>query len=88
MGKRTIEIFVAGCPLCDDAIKQVRSIACSSCDIHIIDMRMDSSALEKAAKYRVKRVPAVVIDGQLADCCVQGAIDLYTLKSLGVGTQL
>jgi hypothetical protein len=26
--KRTVEVFVAGCPLCDDAVKLVRETAC------------------------------------------------------------
>jgi hypothetical protein len=51
-------------------------------------MRTDETAQEKATRYRVSRVPAVVVDGKLADCCSQGAIDMDTLKALGVGKLL
>lgn len=88
MAKRTIEVFVAGCPLCDKAVAQIRSITCPSCDVQILDMRTDETAQEKATRYRVSRVPAVVVDGKLADCCSQGAIDMDTLKALGVGKLL
>lgn len=85
MTKRLIEIFVAGCPLCDGAIQRVKSIACSSCVVQVLDMRAEKSVLEKATRYGVKRVPAIVVDGKLAECCSHGAIDVNTLKSLGVG---
>lgn len=85
MTMRLIEVFVAGCPLCEEAVQQVKSISCPSCDVQVLDMRTDKSVLEKATRYGVKRVPAIVIDGKLAECCSHGAIDVNTLKSLGVG---
>ena len=84
--KRTIEIFSAGCSCCDDAVKLVRSIACPSCDVQVLDMRTDKTAQAKAKQYGVKRVPAVVVNGRLADCCQQGAVDVNTLRGLGVGS--
>jgi len=83
--KRKIEIFVAGCPCCDDALKLVQSLACPSCDIQVLDMRTDNAAQAKAKKYGVKRVPAVAVDGTLAECC-EGGIEPETLKRLGVGS--
>ena len=82
--KRKIEVFVAGCPCCDDALKLVQSLACPSCDIQVLDMRTDNAAQAKAKKYGVKRVPAVAVDGKLAECC-EGGIEPETLKRLGVG---
>ena len=85
MTKRIIEIFTAGCPCCDESIKLVQSIICPSCDLQILDMRSDESAQAKAKAYGVNRLPAVVVDGKLADCCRQGPVDVSTLRSLGVG---
>lgn len=86
MTKRTIEVFTAGCPCCDETVKLVQSLVCPSCDLQILDMRSDKAAQAKAKQYGVKRVPAVAVDGKLADCCQQGPVDADTLRSLGVGS--
>ncbi len=86
MKKRTVEVFTAGCPCCDDAVKLVQSLVCPSCDLQILDMRGDKAAQAKAKHYGVKRVPAVVVNGTLADCCQIGSVDAKTLRSLGVGS--
>ncbi len=83
--KRTIEVFSAGCPCCEETIKLVQSLVCPSCDLQVLDMRSDKAAQAKAKQYGVTRVPAVVVDGKLADCCRQGPVDVNTLQSLGVG---
>ncbi len=85
MKKRTIEVFSAGCPCCQETVKLVQSLVCPSCDLQILDMRSDKAAQAKAKQYGVKRVPAVAVDGKLADCCRQGSVDADTLRSLGVG---
>ena len=84
--KRTIEIFTAGCPCCDDAVKLVKGIACPSCDVKVLDMRSDKAAQAKAKQYGVRQVPAVVVDGKLADCCQVGGVNVDTLRGLGVGS--
>jgi glutaredoxin len=85
MAKRTIEVFSAGCPCCDDAVKLVQSIACPSCDVRVLDMRTDVAAQAKARQYGVRRVPAVVVNGVLADCC-HGSVDADKLRAAGVGS--
>ena len=85
MKKRTVEVFVAGCPCCGDAVKLVESIACSNCEVRILDLRTDTAAQSQASQFGIKRVPAVVVDGKLADCC-QGGVDVAALRSLGVGS--
>ncbi len=84
MTLRTIEVFTAGCSLCDDAVQLVQSLACPSCSVELLDMK-DESAQTKARQYGVTRVPAVAVNGALADCCAGGAIDAATLRALGVG---
>jgi glutaredoxin 3 len=82
--KRTVEVFTAGCSVCDDAVQAIQKLACESCDVQVQDMRMDA-AKAKARKYGIRRVPAVVVDGQLADCCKQGGVETGILERLGVG---
>jgi len=82
--KRTVEVFTAGCAVCDEAVQAVRKIACDSCDVQVQDMRTEA-AKAKAKKYGIKRVPAVVVNGQLAECCRQGGVDMGTIQRLGVG---
>lgn len=84
MQKRKVEVFSAGCPACDEKIQEVKAEACPSCDIEVKDMKVP--AVAKAAKaLGITRVPAVVINGVLADCCKQGPIDIVQLKRLGLG---
>ena len=85
MKKRTIEVFTAGCPACDEAVKLVESIMCPSCDLQILDMQNNKATQEKAKQYGIKRAPAVVIDGKLTDCCQQDGVQTDTLRALGVG---
>jgi glutaredoxin 3 len=81
---RTVEIFSAGCPCCDEAIQQVKNAACSNCNVVVRDMKDPKTAAD-AKGYGIGRVPAVVIDGKLADCCASGGIDLGVLRSMGIG---
>jgi len=37
--QRKIEIFSAGCALCEDVVEQVTGAACSSCDVQVLDMK-------------------------------------------------
>jgi hypothetical protein len=84
MAKRTVEVFTAGCSVCDDAVEAVRSIVCDNCDLQVQDMKT-KPAQAKARQYGIKRVPAVVVNGRLAECCQQGGVDVKTLQRLGVG---
>ena len=83
---RIVEVFTAGCSLCDNAVQRVQTLVCPSCRVDILDMR-DVSTQEKATQYGVTRVPAVAVNGTLADCCQGGGVDLAALQRLGVGTQ-
>ena len=81
--KRQIEVFIAGCPVCDDAISLVNRIACPSCEVTTLDMRT-SEVADRAKALGVRSIPAVVIDGKVADCCQKG-INEETLKTAGLG---
>ncbi len=82
--KRKIEVFTAGCPACDETIALVNRLACPSCDVEILDMHQPDVA-NRAKQYGVNRVPSIVIDGKLADCCSGGVLDEKTLKAAGLG---
>lgn len=82
--KRKIEVFSAGCPACEDTIQLVNSIACPSCEVTVLDMR-DAQVAKRAKQLGVRSVPAVAINGKLADCCTGRGVDLGTLKSAGLG---
>ena len=66
--KRTIEVFSAGCPACQETVELVHRVACPSCEVSVLDMN-DTQVAERAKELGIRSVPAVVIDGQLADCC-------------------
>jgi hypothetical protein len=85
--KRNIEIFSAGCSLCEQTIREIKKLACESCEVRVLDMRQKNVAT-KAKKYGVRSLPAVVIDGKLADCCAGRGVELVTLQAAGLGLPL
>jgi glutaredoxin len=85
--KRKIEVFSAGCPVCDDTVKLVNNLACPSCEVNVLDMKTPEVA-ERAKDLGIRSVPAVVIDGKLADCCTGSGPDEATLKAAGIGKPL
>ncbi len=83
-----IEVFIAGCPLCDEAVKTVRETACPNCEITVYDLREGCETMEcreKAKAYGVTRVPAVVVDGKLCSCCEGSKVNADELRAAGVG---
>ena len=85
--KRKIEIFSAGCPACQEAVKMIQNLACSDCEVNILDMN-DPAIASRAKGLGVRSVPAVAIDGKLADCCAGRGPDAATLKAAGIGQPL
>lgn len=85
--KRQIEIFSAGCPVCEETIALVYKIACSSCEVTVLDTKK-SDVATRAKRLGIRSVPAVVINGQLADCCIGRGPDEKTLREAGIGQSL
>ena len=85
--KRQIEIFSAGCAVCNAAVQTVNEIACPSCEVTVLDMS-DPAVAERAKSLGVQSVPAVAIDGALADCCQGRGINEDTLRAAGLGQAL
>jgi len=63
---RIIEVFTAGCPLCNMAVSMLKDILPEDVEMRIYNIAADRKAYEKALQYKVKAVPAVVVDGKLA----------------------
>ncbi|QDU38801.1 Glutaredoxin [Maioricimonas rarisocia] len=82
--QRKVEIFSAGCPACDATVQLVQSLACPSCDVTVLDMN-DPHVANRADTLGVRSVPAVVVDGQLADGCGGRGPDHQTLEAAGMG---
>ena len=85
MTLRKVEVFTAGCSLCDEAVQLIQNLACPSCRVEVLDMQ-DEATQAKAKEYGVARVPAVAVNGTLADCCEGRAIDVDVLRTLGIGS--
>lgn len=89
MAKRVVEVFTAGCPLCDETVKLVREVACPSCEVQVYDLRegcATDECREKANQYGIHRVPAVVVNGKLAECCShQQPVSREALMTAGIG---
>ncbi len=85
--KRKIEVFSAGCATCDEAVAMVKRIACSSCDVEVLDMH-DLAVAARAKSYGVHTVPAIAIDGRLAECCTVAGPNEASLRASGVGVPL
>lgn len=85
--KRRVEVFTAACPLCEDAVRLVTSLACPSCEVHVYDLRegcATNECREKAARYGVTAVPAVAVNGTLLDCCRREPITADRLIAAGI----
>ncbi|MBF2072298.1 MAG: thioredoxin family protein [Synechococcales cyanobacterium C42_A2020_086] len=89
MTKRLVEVFTAGCPLCDETVSLVRELARDNCEIQVWDLRegcATNECREKANQYGIHRVPAVVVNGKLAECCQnQQPISREALLTAGIG---
>jgi len=84
--QRKVEVFIAGCPLCDETVKLVKELSCPSCDVTIYNLQREG--LAKAREYGVNSVPTVVVDGKILDCCVRRKPTAADLKAAGIGTPL
>ena len=84
---RQVEIFSAGCAVCDDTVELVKDLACASCEVTVLDMQ-DRDVAARAKSLGVRSVPAVAIDGALADCCAGRGPDEAALRAAGLGQPL
>lgn len=63
--KRQIEVFTAGCPLCDDTLELVKQ-SVSACGCEVIERRCaGTECCAEAKEYGVRVMPTVVVDGKI-----------------------
>lgn len=58
---RLIEVFTAGCPLCDETVQRVKN-AVAQCGCQVVTRAPDSP---EAQQYGIRAVPTIVVDGQV-----------------------
>ncbi len=81
---RNVEVFTAGCPVCDDTVQLVQRLACDACEVDVLDMN-DEAVARRAADLGIRSVPAVVVDGTLTGRCTGGGVTEEALRAEGVG---
>ena len=85
--RRKVEVFSAGCAVCNETIEAVKREACPSCEVIVHDMK-DMQVVRRAKELGIRSVPTVVIDGKLASCCAGRGVDIEVLKDAGLGKAL
>ncbi len=92
MNKRRIEVFTAGCPVCNPVVDLVKSLAIEDDnEVTIYDLVKQCETKEcisKVEEYGIKRLPAVAIDGQLLGCCKNNGITKEDLINAGITEKL
>lgn len=82
--QRKVEIFSASCGVCEEVIERVNRLVCPSCEVRVLDMS-DPEVTRRARSLGIRSVPAVVINGRLADCCAGHGPNEAALRAAGVG---
>jgi hypothetical protein len=83
--RRRVEVFSAGCSMCEEAIKLVQEIACRSCDVQVLDVR-DAEVASLAKSLGIRSVPSVVVtSSEIAACCSDRGPDEAVLRREGLG---
>ncbi len=80
--KRKIELFTAGCAVCEPVVEMVKSMACNSCEVVIYDLTNKSETevlQEKIKTYGIKALPASAVNGKLLSCCQNKGISAEEL---------
>ena len=85
--KREVEVFTAGCPICQGVVDMVDELSCPACDVAIYKLN-HKEGVEEANAYGVTALPAVVVNGQLLECCKRSPITRDELQAAGIGKQL
>ena len=85
--KRQIEVFSAGCSVCNHAVAKINEIACPWFEVTVLDMN-NAAVAGRAKSLGVQSVPTVAINGVLADCCSGRGINEDTLLPTGLGQRL
>jgi hypothetical protein len=86
--KRKVEVFTSGCPVCEQVVDMVRSLASDSCEVTVYNLAElcdTKECLTKVKEYNITCLPAVAVNGQLLSCCEGKGVSKELLQSAGVG---
>ncbi|MCE7053942.1 thioredoxin family protein [Algoriphagus sp. AGSA1] len=86
--KRQIEVFTAGCPVCEPTVKTVKEMACDSCEVTVYDLVKqcdDKVCIEKMKEYNITSLPAIAVNGKLLACCQSRGVSKEELAAAGIG---
>jgi hypothetical protein len=78
--RKKIQVFSAGCLVCQEAITAVRHIAGADHDVEVLDMHQADVAA-RARQHGIRSVPSVVVNGHLQACRTDGGVDEAILRS-------
>jgi len=81
---RNIEVFSAGCPVCEETVALVNRVACPSCDVSVMDMS-EPEVARRARHLGIRSLPAIAINGVLTDCCAGRGPEELVIRAAGVG---
>jgi hypothetical protein len=80
---RRVEIFSAGCGVCEEAIALVKGLTCLACEGIVLPMS-EPAVAARARALGVRSPPAIAVDGRLAGCCAGRGVDTAALQAAGV----
>lgn len=85
--KRKVEVFTAGCPVCQGVVDMVKDLVCENCEVTFYNLNENEGMAEVKA-YGITAVPAVAINGALLECCKRRPITKEDLQAAGLGQPL
>lgn len=75
-----IEVFSAGCHLCEETVELVNRLVGSGSEVTILDMK-EKAVAERARKMGVRSIPSVAVNGKLAGCCTGDGVSEEVLRA-------
>lgn len=75
-----IEVFSAGCHLCEETVELVNRLAGSGSEVAVLDMK-DKTVAERAKHLGVRSIPSVAVNGKLAGCCTGEGVSEEVLRA-------
>jgi len=86
--KGKIEIFTAGCPVCNPIVELVKETASENFEITIYDLVKqceEEECISKMKEYQINRLPSIAVNGELLNCCKNIQITKDDLIAAGIG---
>jgi hypothetical protein len=85
--KMKIEVFSAGCFVCDPVVEMVRSLSAAECDVMVYNLSDPSESKtcrDKLEAYGIKSLPAIAVNGKLLSPHLNTEVSYDELSGAGV----